>query len=73
MWDHQDGGLLSSELVKKSREKILNGEARTNAVGILNLEVDACRLFSLNWELEPAGVEPPVSGPQDTGVSSFGE
>ena len=51
MWDHQDGGLLSSELVKKSREKILNGEARTNAVGILNLEADACRLFSLNWEL----------------------
>ena len=33
MWDHQDGGLLSSELVKKSREKILNGEARTNVVG----------------------------------------
>ena len=46
--------------MKKSREKILNGEARTNAVGILNLEVDACRLFSLNWELEPAGVEPPL-------------
>jgi hypothetical protein len=37
--------------VKKSREKILNGEARTNVVGVLNLEVEECMLFSLNWEL----------------------